>query len=143
MRSLTLCLGAGVLALSGCVSTFQSDRAVQDKIAARYLHQPINQFWLDQGMPARAMRLSDGATLYEWSAGSSSMQAPAFTDFNGSVDEVGSVMGAATTTGGSVLRMQCVLQMVADPQGRLTRFRVITDTIGGWAASRCAEVLRL
>ncbi len=129
---------AGVLSgvLAGCATTSSTEAA----LARRWIGGSVSKFFRENGGAASRRLLSNGETEYVWSGGRGSVSLP----------------GRATTTitGGygvytadtiyrppSAINLGCTVMLTADQNDTITSIQIEEDTIGGWALSRCAEVV--
>lgn len=64
---------AAVLALAGCKTTEEAAQAVR----ARWIGQPVDRFFIENGLPASSYVLDSGGTIYTWRGGETSYVRPA------------------------------------------------------------------
>lgn len=137
----TVAAAAAVVTLAGCGSMLQS--ATDDAQAAAqraFVGQRADSFFALHGLPVAAMQTQDGA-IYEWRSDVVTHAMPVTT--TATTSRVGDRLHTvATTTGGNSLSVYCNARLLVDKTGIITSFRITADTVGNWALSRCAEVLR-
>mgnify|MGYP005849596035 CR=1 FL=1 len=66
-------LALGALALAGCQTT--EDAAVG--LQSRWIGQPVDRFFVENGPPLSSFQLGDGSTIYTWRGGEMSYVQPA------------------------------------------------------------------
>lgn len=128
-----------VLILSGCATTQTATRAL-----GHYNGQSTDLFFQNYGMPVESFELNNHDRLYRWSSGITRYTMPSTTTYSGTAYSTGvttSVRGAAHTTGGGVLDVECVLDILADSKNIIKQIKIIRDTWGNWELSRCYEVI--
>lgn len=94
-------------------------------------------------MPAARFKLQNSMIMYRWSSGITNFQMPAFTTSSGNIDGLGNYSGSSTTFGNSPIRLECVIDITAYENNNIQSIRIVRDTIGLWAISRCAEILNM
>jgi hypothetical protein len=125
------------IALAGC-SAMTTTGQLQPSLEHSYIGRQAEDFFRANGLPSNAMRTQAGGTLYEWRSDVVVTQMP--------VTSTANVVGNTAfirSSGGQSLQQFCVVALEADTSGKIVGVRIATDTIGQWAVSRCAEVLRL
>jgi hypothetical protein len=126
----------------GCANPIQSTAQTGQKLAAQFVGHNLQDFAIRYGLPSKSMPGPAGGTLYEWRSDVMLHQSPAQT-YSTTVVSGNVATATATTTGGAVSAMYCVVQLATDPNNKIVSVSIITDTVGGFAISRCAEVLGL
>lgn len=122
-----------------CTTTNQ----VQNNLLVSFDGNNADSFFLRFGMPTARFKLQNGFTLYRWSSGTTNFQMPAFTTFSGNIDGLGNYSGSSTTFGNTSLRLECVIDITTNDKNIIRSIRIVRDTMGLWAVSRCAEVLNM
>ena len=116
--------------LTGCVS--QPDQTnipttTQIRYSA-YLGKTVPLFILGNGTPYSKKVLSDGSRRYAWNSGRN-------TPYR-----------HPTLLGGEVedgwMRGECEIQILTDPQGRITAIYAHSDRRRNWNAARCHDYLK-
>lgn len=82
------------LALAACVTTQQAEKAMDSK----YVGQPSDKFFAENGPPRTSFKLDNGGTVYTWRGGETTITVPAETK------TVEATPGASTTTEKSTTR---------------------------------------
>ena len=122
--------------LTGCTTTQQA----VDAIADRWYGQPVSAFVRTYGIPSSTFVMDDGFTVYEW-GDSDRVQLPPSTSTSTNYDVwTNTYVSTTVTEPGGSLDLVCVLQIVADSQGRMSEFTILRDTWGRWEISRCNEI---
>ncbi len=80
--------------------------------------------------------MNSGSVLFVWDSGVTTIARPQYTK----TKNKDSGSSNSVTTGGN-FTAQCVLQIVAAPDGTVRDFKVTNSTAGDWRLSRCDEVL--
>lgn len=122
-----------------CTTTNQ----VQNNLLVSFDGSNADSFFLRFGMPSARFKLQNGFTLYRWSSGATNFQMPAFTTSSGNIDGLGNYSGSSTTFGNSPIRLECVIDITTNDKNIIRSIRIVRDTMGLWAVSRCAEVLNI
>lgn len=137
-----ICVGLTMsAAMAGCGSMLQdSTNRAQTYAQNAFVGQPATAFFALHGLPFAKLDSPDG-TIYEWQAGEQSFQMPATTTATSTLVG-GQIQTSALTTGGGSLTIFCRARILTDKDGRISSFRITGDTVGAWALSRCAEVLK-
>lgn len=120
------------LVCAACVST----QSVVDRFGQKWVGKDFDEFVLRYGTPYRKFELNSGDIAYAWNSGTSSIAMPAAATTN--------IYGNTAYTqvsGGGNINMSCEMQLVTDRAGVIKQVRILKDTIGRWATSRCHEVL--
>lgn len=138
MSKFNLIIISLIFLISGCTTTNQ----VQSNLYS-YIGSNSDTFFLRFGMPMSRFKLQSGFTLYRWSSGATNFQMPAFTTSSGNIDGLGNYSGSSTTFGNSPIRLECVIDITADDKNIISNIRIVKDTMGLWAVSRCAEMLNM
>ncbi len=121
-----------------CTTTNQ----VQNNLIS-YIGTNTDSFFMRYGMPAARFKLQNSMIMYRWSSGVTNFQMPAFTTSSGNIDGLGNYSGSSTTFGNSPIRLECVIDITAYENNNIQSIRIVRDTIGLWAISRCAEILNM
>jgi len=138
MRNLTISIFMLLGFLSGCTTTSQ----VQDNLIS-YVGMNSDSFFMRYGMPAARFQFQNKNVVYRWSSGVTNMQMPAFTSQSGNINSMGTFSGGGSTFGGGNAQFECIIDITVNEQNIINSLRIVKDTIGLWAISRCAEVLRM
>ena len=96
----------------------------------------MDEFVLRYGAPYSAINLNSGDIAYVWNSGITSLTMPATA-----TTEISGNTAYTQVYGGGAINMQCEVQLVVDAEGTIKSVRILKDTIGAWATSRCHEVL--
>lgn len=119
-----------LLSLTGCVS--QPDQAntpttTQIRYSA-YLGKTIPLFILENGIPYSKKVLPDGSRRYAWNSGRNTpYRHPALLGKWAEDDW---------------MRGECEIQILTDPQGRITTIYAHSDRRKNWDAARCRDYLK-
>jgi hypothetical protein len=139
MRQISM-LVAGLIALTGCANPIQTTSQTGAKLAAQFVGRPVQDFVTRYGFPSAAMPAQEGATMYEWRSDVLVHKMPSTTTVSTYVSG-NTATSYATTSGGSSTAMFCVVSLRVQADGRISAIGISRDTVGGFAISRCAEVL--
>lgn len=117
---------------AACVST----QSVADRFSTQWIGRNFDEFVLRYGTPYKEFKLNNGATVYVWNSGTASMGIPATA-----TTRVYGNTAYTQMSGGGSIDMFCEMQVVTDQRGAIQQVKILRDTIGLWATSRCHEVL--
>lgn len=138
MRTTAILAVLATLGLAACQTT--QDAAIG--LEARYLGQPVDRFFIENGPPIARFQLQDGSTLYTWRGGETSYTRPGQVTTQpapGTASGVTTIVQPPT-----IVNLLCEVQITANPGGAITDMRVSRDTEGsGLSFSRCAELFAL
>lgn len=137
MKKIFIVLFSSLIFVS-CTTTNQ----VQNNLIS-YIGTNTDSFFMRYGMPAARFKLQNSMIMYRWSSGITNFQMPAFTTSSGNIDGLGNYSGSSTTFGNSPIRLECVIDITAYENNNIQSIRIVRDTIGLWAISRCAEILNM
>lgn len=115
------------LAVAGCSTT--GTREANEAVAAKYVGQPVDAFFLEHGPPHDEHQLNSGDTMYLWAENALVPRG---------IYGLQPVSANGPTSTDRVV-VQCELQIVASRSGTIQRISVHNDTIGEWQLSRCRE----
>jgi hypothetical protein len=127
----------GLLALPGCTTTQEA----MTNATSKYVGKNFDQFVLDHGIPHSKYQLNSGGYVYVWNSGIITYSMPVTTTFSGTASPY-SYSGTATTTGGGAIDVFCELKIHTDESGQILSITPVTDTLGKWTTSRCAEIFK-
>lgn len=119
-----------LLSLTGCVSQpNQADTQITTQIRySAYLGKTIPLFILGNGTPYSKKVLSDGSRRYTWNSGKS-------TPYRHST-----LLGEWIED--DWMQGECEIQILTDPQGRITAIYARSDRKKNWDAARCRDYLK-
>ena len=125
-----------LLLASGCTTT----KSAIDYIGVNYVGNNIDKFIIDHGIPSKQYELNNGNIIYEWVSNIRSYGLSNTTTQNGHMTTSGNFTSTSISSGGGSLDVYCKLEFHTDPNGIILSAKSITDTIGRWTTSRCAEI---
>jgi len=133
---------ACTFAAIGCANPVQSTGQTAANLAQAFVGKPLQAFTMRYGFPYASMQSADGSAQHQWRSDLLLHQAPTRTTVT-SFTTGNTTSMYANTTGGSQTAMYCVVQIQTDQSEHISAISIVRDTLGGFAISRCAEVLGL
>ena len=121
-----------LVGLCGC-SAAQTQMA-NDTMAAQYVGQPADEFFLRYGPPSSKHQLDSGDTIYLWAENATVYNA------NGGVFGGRQSLSTSAPAVSSGTVVQCEVRIVASRSGTIRQILAQNDTIGKWQLSRCHEL---
>lgn len=136
--SMKLCVYFFVaLLLFGCATT----REGMERANTAFVGKNIDDFFLTYGVPYRKHQLTNGEFLYLWNSGVISYGLPTTTNITGTKNPYG-YSGTAVTYGGGSIDVFCEVQIHTSAEGKILSINPVSDTLGKWTTSRCAEIFK-
>ncbi len=124
-------LVVALLPLAGCTTTEQANKVLE----SRFQGSSTDAFFLAYGPPSSSFRMNDGRILYSW------QERDKTNDRSITVNTT--VVGNqtfSTVTPDSSADAQCEVKILAEPNGKIARIDVASDSLGDWQLSRCNEI---
>lgn len=123
------------IVFSACATTEQGMKKLDS-----YIGKNADDFFKNYGIPMANYQFQDESRVYRWSSGLINYQMPTTTIINSTRGPIGNSRTTATTTGGGIAEIECIVEIYTDQHNTIQYIKPIKDTTGTWVTSRCAEV---
>lgn len=122
--------------LAGCTPTMTPDQAMQ-RINGEFSGHDIGEFFVSYGSAAGVKTQNDGSKLYHWVSiePHSGSNLPGYINYPG-----GHYVPIAPGTNGEILSGYCEINIATTRDDRIQKLTLISDSIGKYSGSRCAEI---